>query len=124
MKNVVLGLMLALLALVPAAEASLDRQRVGIAAVVNDDVITFSDVVNRVQLYASSSAQKPPPEAMRRLEQQILDRLIDEKLQMQEARDLGIEIADEQVKAAFAEIARQNGMGAEEFRSRLVAAGV
>lgn len=134
MKNIVLALLLVLLS-ATAAEAATDsgkarqmdagkaRQRVGIAAVVNDEVVTFSDVTNRVRLYLTG-AKQPPAEALRKMEKEILSRLIDEKLQLQEAKDLGITVTDEQVKEGFAEIAQKNKLPADEFRQRLQSAGV
>src|SRR5439155_10545268 len=56
-------------------------------------------------------------------EQQVLSRLIDEALQIQEAQKMGITIGDEDVKAGFAELSRQNGVTPEEFKKRLTASG-
>lgn len=122
MKNIILGLLLVLLTVASADAATNNRQRVGIAAVVNDEVVTFSDVANRVNLYLSG--KMPPADVRRKMEQQILNRLIDEKLQMQEAKSLGIVVGEDQVSAGFAEVARQNGVPPEEFRRRLQASGV
>lgn len=98
--------------------------RVGIAATVNDDVVTLVDLDSRVKLYLGGNPRKPSPEEFARLQKDVLERLIDEKLQMQEARALSIEIPDEQIAQGFAEIARQNQTTPEEFRDRLQNAGV
>ncbi len=128
MRHLVLGLFIILLTATAADAATQGkapiRSRVGIAAVVNDEVITFSDITNRIMLYISGSPDKPPAEAMKKIEQQTLSRLIDEKLQVQEAKDLGITIGEDQVNEGFAEIARQNGMPADEFKKRLLGSGV
>lgn len=113
-----------LLASFPLSAAQPPKARMGIAAVVNDDIITFSDVDNRVYLYMSGSQGKPPEEALRAMEQQVLSKLIDEKLQMSEARNLGITVPEEQLQEAFASIAQQNRFSAEEFKKRLAASGV
>lgn len=126
MKNVVLALLLVILASTAAqaaADSSKARQRVGIAAVVNDDVVTFSDVNNRVRLYLTG-AKQPPADMLKKMEKEILARLIDEKLQLQEAKALGISVSEEQVKEGFAEIATKNKLPPDEFRRKLVEAGV
>lgn len=106
------------------AQPPAGRPRVGIAATVNDDVITMSDVINRVKLYASGSGRQYSDAELARMEQETLERLIDEKLQLQEAKALSITVADEQVAQGFAEIARQNGLDSAGFRDRLTRAGV
>jgi peptidyl-prolyl cis-trans isomerase SurA len=58
------------------------------------------------------------------MKQQVLDKLIDEKLQLQEAKGLGISVGEDQVTAGFADIARQNSMSPDDFRKRLSANGV
>jgi peptidyl-prolyl cis-trans isomerase SurA len=115
-----LSLVLALAAATPA----LAEPRVGIAATVNDDVITLSDMDNRAKLYLGGQPGRPSPQQMAALQRDVLNRLIDEKLQLQEAKALGVEVADEQIAQGFAEIARQNKTTPEEFRDRLNRAGV
>lgn len=102
----------------------INAQRVGIAATVNSDVITFSDLANRTKLYTSGSREAPTADAIKKVSAQVLSRLIDEKLQLQEATQLGITIPDEQVMDGFAEIAKQNGLPPDEFRKRMTASGV
>ena len=100
------------------------ENRVGIAAVVNDDVVTFSDVRNRVKLYAAGAPQAPSKSELAQMEQQVLNKLIDEKLQLQEAKSLGIVVTEQQIEAGFSDIANQNGIDAAEFRRRLQSSGV
>lgn len=99
-------------------------QRVGIAAIVNDDVITMSDLRNRVQLYIGGMPTQPSAGEISRIEKETLNRLIDEKLQAHEAKNLSIEATDEQIAMGFADIARQNNTTPEEFSSRLEKSGV
>ncbi|MCE9507480.1 MAG: peptidylprolyl isomerase [Alphaproteobacteria bacterium] len=123
MKKALLSLALGialLFAYLPAYSAAQE----GIAAIVNDSVITVTDVRDRATLYQSGSPQKPTPEQKNKMEQQVLSRLIDESLQLQEAKKLGIVIGDDDVAAGFADIARQNNVSPEEFKKRLAKAGV
>jgi peptidyl-prolyl cis-trans isomerase SurA len=96
----------------------------GIAAIVNDSVITVTDVRDRAVLYLSGAPQKPTPEQQSKTEQQVLSRLIDEALQLQEAKKLGIAVGDDDVAAGFSDISRQNGLSPEDFKKRLAKAGV
>lgn len=115
---------LCLVLLAPPAQAA-EGTRIGIAAIVNDDAITWSDIENRTRLFiASANKGAPPPEARKQIEAMVLSRLIDERLQLREAKNLGIAVSDEQLQKAFADIARQNNLTPEEFRDRLQASGI
>ena len=97
---------------------------IGIAAIVNDSVITRTDVSNRLQLYIAGNPKAPPPEVRQKMEQQILNKLIDEKLQLQEAKSLGVAVDEQQVSDGFAKIAQQNNLPPDEFKKRLASGGV
>jgi peptidyl-prolyl cis-trans isomerase SurA len=60
----------------------------------------------------------------RRLTPQVLNSLIDERLQMQEARRLDIEVSDVQVAGALEQIAEQNNMTEGQFLTMLRNRGV
>ena len=57
-----------------------------IAAIVNDDVVSMFDLRARIRLVIASSGIRPSRQTQQRLKQQILRALIDEKLQLQEAK--------------------------------------
>ena len=95
-----------------------------IAAVVNDNIVTVTDVKDRTNLYLSGAPQPPSPEERKKLEQQVLSKLIDETLELQEAKKLNIEIDPAQVDAGFAFVAKQNNVSPEEFKQRLRNSGV
>ncbi|MBI1215151.1 MAG: rotamase [Alphaproteobacteria bacterium] len=95
-----------------------------IAATVNDDVVTKEDVENRLALYLAGNPRKPPPAVRVKMEKQVLDKLIDEKLQLQEARNLGIVIDKAQIDGGFANIAEQNHLTADQFKEKLKETGV
>lgn len=87
----------------------------GIVAVVNEDVITASDLFERFALVSSSSGLPNTPEVRNKFLPQILNVLIDEKLQLQEATRLEIEISPQEIEAGVRDIAQQNRMDAEQF---------
>jgi peptidyl-prolyl cis-trans isomerase SurA len=101
-------LILALLTcLAPAlAMAQMPTQR--IAAVVNDDVITSGDLIDRINLGIATSGLPNDDATRQRLAPQVLRSFIDEKLQLQEAKRLGIDVTDADMNQAMQTIAQRN----------------
>ena len=99
-----------------APDAALDR----IVAIVNDDVIAWSELEVRLEKVReqlrSSGTAAPPPQALRR---QVLERLILTRLQLQLARDSGIRIDDDRLNRTLLRIAEQNELTLREFRDAL-----
>src|SRR5579863_1571598 len=86
-------------------------QETRIAAIVNDDVVSLSDLGNRVQLVMRSSGMPVDNQQVReRVQAQVLRNLIDEKLQLQEAKRLNVAIPKEEVEASIARLEQQNNM--------------
>ena len=85
-------------------------QETRIAAIVNDEVVSLNDLANRMQLVMRSSGIEDTPQNRSRIQPQILRSLIDEKLQMQEAKRLNITVTPEELDQAFARIEQQNNM--------------
>ncbi|MDZ7588287.1 MAG: peptidylprolyl isomerase [Parasphingorhabdus sp.] len=77
-------------------------------AVVNGDVITGTDVEQRLALIVAANGGKVSAEEEQRLRLQVLRNLIDETLQIQAAKENKIEIADSEVEATFRQVAQQN----------------
>lgn len=94
------------------------------AAVVNDEVISVLDLTQRARLTLLATRQEDGPEVRRRLIPQVLRRLVDERLQLQEAKRLEIIVNDQQVEAALTDLARQNNMSRDQFISFLRRRGV
>ncbi len=96
-----------------------------IVAVVNEDVITKSELDSRMQEMAAQLTQKgatlPPLEILR---EQVLDRMIDKRLQLQTAERLGISVDDETVTKAIANIAENNHITLLQLREVLEKDGV
>ncbi len=97
---------------------------VRIAAVVNDNIITVGDVENRMRLYMFGTTKQPSQDEIYRLTLQILNELIDENLEIQEAKRFGIVIPDEQLVASIGEIAKRKNQTADDMINALKADGV
>jgi peptidyl-prolyl cis-trans isomerase SurA len=99
-------------------------QSATIAAVVNGDVITNDDVDARARFFALATGQQISPDVLQRLRPQILQQLINERLEIQEVERRGIVITDKQVAAGIGEIERNNNMQPGQLRGKLIALGV
>jgi peptidyl-prolyl cis-trans isomerase SurA len=102
-----LGTMLSLGALAPAFAAA--------AVTVNGVAIDDRDVAARVQLMKLEGGGTNA---------KALDALITEQLQLQEAQRLGIEVTDQQVTDAFAQVARNVKLSTDKLTQLLRANGV
>lgn len=104
----------------PAAAQSAE----GVAAIVNDAVISTYDVRQRANLLLLSAGVQSSPEMRQRASSQALRELIDERLQLQETKEFDITITPDEINRRIADIARQNNSTAEAFTQQLAAAGV
>lgn len=75
-------------------------------AIVNGDVITGTDVDQRLALVVMANGGKVSDEEKERLRVQVLRNLIDESLQIQEAKANEIKIGREEVNSGFARVAQ------------------
>ena len=90
-----------------------------IVAVVNQEPITHTDVdkrVTRIQDSAQAGAKLPPADQLR---EQVLDALIDEKVQISHAKTIGMDIPDAEVDAAIENIAAQNQLTLRDLKQRM-----
>ena len=98
------------------ATTSLDR----IIAIVNDDVVTETELKERIASISQQLRQQrrtlPPSEVM---QEQLLERLILEKLQLQEAKAIGIQVDDDTLNQTIKRIATDNNLNVAEFRDTL-----
>jgi peptidyl-prolyl cis-trans isomerase SurA len=83
-------------------------QSLRIAAIVNDEVISVFDVNERVRLILFSANIPDSPEARRQIGPQVIRALIDERLEMQEAKRLNISVDQAEYEEALGRIEAQN----------------
>lgn len=97
---------------VQAAPVLIDR----IVAVVNDGIILQSELDRAIGISTSQLRERGiamPPEAV--LRAQVLDRLINTRVQTQKAQEAGIRIDDRELNEVLANIAQQNKMSLAQF---------
>ena len=96
-----------------------------IVAVVNEDVIVRSELEHEIDLVIPQLAERgttPPPPSV--LQTQVLERMILKRLQLQEAKKLGISVDEATLMEAVSNIAARNGMSLEELQRTLEASGI
>jgi len=97
----------------------------GVAAIVNDQPISYSDVRQRARLLLLSlGGQQPSQEQIQQITGQALEQLIDERLQLEKAAEFEMEIAPEEINSAVDDMARQSGATGDQLKQQLLAAGV
>lgn len=95
-----------------------------IVAVVNQGVVTASDLNARLNLIASSTGLQPSKELNDKLRPQVLDMLVEEQIKMQEAQRLNISVESTEIDSGFEMIAKQNNIPVDVFKKALTQHGV
>jgi peptidyl-prolyl cis-trans isomerase SurA len=91
-----------------------------IIAVVGKEAITLSELKERLQSAVTQLQRQGtplPPEDI--LTRQMLERMIIDRAQIQEARDLGLAVDDQQLEQEIAYIAARNSLTLEQFKETL-----
>jgi peptidyl-prolyl cis-trans isomerase SurA len=107
MKRIFVFAVLALAALAPLSSSAQEQR---IVAVVNDDVISNFDIDSRIGLMMIGAGPADTPDTRTRLRPQILRQLIDERIQMQEARRLGLAVPKSELDATVRRIEQGNNL--------------
>ena len=96
-----------------------------VVAIVNDGIVLRSELENQSGLIISTleqpSGQMPPMETIR---EDVLERLILQRVQLQRADRYGIRITDEILNNAIANVASNNIVAFEEFPGVLALEGI
>ncbi|MCY0963812.1 peptidylprolyl isomerase [Parathalassolituus penaei] len=94
-----------------------------VAAVVDDDVVMQSELDQRIDYIRRQNRGANLPDNAT-LSHQVLERLVIESIQKQQANRAGIRISDAQLNEALERIAAQNKMTLPQFREAMEAEGV
>ena len=96
-----------------------------IVAVVNDGVVLQSEVMTQgsaiVSRLRADGVQLPPAEVLQR---QILEKLVVDKIQLQRAERLGVQVTDDQLNRALGVVAERNNITLSQLPDALAAQGV
>ncbi len=93
-------------------------------AIINGEIVTGTDVEQRLALIVSANGNKVDGEELDRLRMQVLRNLIDETLQIQEAKAADAPVDDAQVDATYDRVAAQNfGQSPEAMEKYLTRVG-
>jgi peptidyl-prolyl cis-trans isomerase SurA len=96
----------------------------GVVAIINDEAVSTYDVRQRASLLLAGSGLELTDEALERAQAQALRDLIDERLQMQEAREKKVNVEPQAVDRTLADIARQNGTDMQALSQQLASQGI
>ena len=107
-----------------AAEQPDILQLEGVAALVNDEPISFFDVRQRAQMLMVTLSVQPSQEVFQQLLSNALEQLIDERLQLQAAEELELEISKDRMEDSLNRIAEQSGSNMEQLTEEFSRAGI
>lgn len=108
-----------------AAPSNEPRTADYIVALVNSEPVTNSDVRQRLlrveQQISQQGAAMPPRDELTR---QVIEQLVNERAQLQQATELGIKVDEATLAQAEQSVAAQNQLTLEQFRRRVAAEGI
>ena len=96
----------------------------GIVAVVNTDIISQFDFIDRIKLVIFTSQLPSDKKTVKRISPQILRGLITDQLKLQETKKLGIKVGPSELKAAITKIEKMNGLAKGKMRILMKEKGI
>ena len=99
-------------------------QALRVVARVNDDAITDFELRQRITFAVRSAGMQETADLQQRLGPQILRQMIDERLQIQNSKALGVKPSEAEVNQRVHEIERNAGMQPGQFKAYLQSIGV
>ena len=85
----------------------------GVAAVVNTGYVTRKEIDDRILALQKQGTKLPDPVVLR---QTVMERLIIEKIQLQEAEQEGIVVSNKELDKIIGDIASKNKLSVAEFK--------
>jgi len=108
---IIFGLLLTLSA-APVLAETISR----VAAIVNDDIITTFQLDKAVAAERkANNLAELSEESLKRLQSQILERMIDEKLLAQRVSELGLDVSEKELESAIDDVQKQNNLTREQL---------
>lgn len=97
-------------------------------AIVNEDIITLSEVNELGKPFFQKITEETPAnqlnEALQQARKVVIDKLIDKKLLIQEAKKHNLRVSDEEVENALQRILANNKKNMEQFRQEIGSMGL
>jgi peptidyl-prolyl cis-trans isomerase SurA len=123
MRNIVAFILLFILAVASAASAEVVS---GVAAIVNDEIITYLELNREYAMILKEEEKRGavPPEAAVKLKRDVLNSMIDRTLVKQKIKELNIVISEEEIRQSIEDIKRQNKLSQEALTSALLSQGM
>lgn len=115
--------LLAIVLPIAASPAAMAQDAMRIVAVVNDEMISRHELDQRIRLLTGGKLPAAA-EQRNRLTAQVLRSMVDERLQMQEAKRLNIRVEPKELSDALARIEKQNRVPPGELARQLKAEGL
>ncbi|HEX3431228.1 MAG TPA: peptidylprolyl isomerase [Rhizomicrobium sp.] len=96
----------------------------GVAAIVNDSVISDYDLRQRMALFIATSGVKPSADSLNTIRDQVLKQLETEQMQLMEARKDNVSVSSGDVDKAINDILKSNNLTMDQLKSVLSQGGV
>jgi peptidyl-prolyl cis-trans isomerase SurA len=96
----------------------------GVAATVNDSVISDYDLRQRMALFIATSGVRPNGKALDAIRDQVLKELETEQMQLLEAKKDNISVSAAEVDKAIADIIKSNHLSMDQLKAVLAQGGV
>lgn len=92
----------------------------GVAAVVNTGYVTRKEIDDRIAALKKQGTKLPDDGSLRKI---ILERLVVEKIQLQNAEQEGVVVTNKELDKIIGDIAVKNKLSYAEFKEKIVASG-
>jgi peptidyl-prolyl cis-trans isomerase SurA len=96
----------------------------GVAAIVDDSIISDYDLRERMALFIATSGVRPSQKALDQIREQVLKELETERMQQNAAQKANISVSAAEVDKAINDICTSNHIAVEQLKSVLLQGGV
>lgn len=104
--------------------AQAEDEKFGIIATIGDEAITNADLINRMKITIISAKLESSPEVIEKIKPRVMQNLINEKLQIQAAKDAGVAPTETEIEKAISSLEQLNSMQPGDLRKLLGANNV
>lgn len=95
-----------------------------IAAVVGDEIITMTDLHNRIKMIHLLFNNAGTPEAQKKLEPQVLEIMVNEHIQLHAAKKYKIKLSDKKIAKSLENFTQQRGTTPEKLKAAMKQNGI